>query len=330
MKALILSAGFGTRLRPITDKVPKPLVPVLNVPVIEYNICFLKHYGITELYINLHHMPEKMKEHLGDGSRFGVKITYLFEKQILGTGGSIASMKEHAAERFIVMNADTIFDFDLEKMLDFHTSRKALVTLGLIRAKEGAEHAVVAAASDGRLIRMLDGSPFGTVPSANAIFSGIHIIEPGLFDYLPAGIFYSITSEVYQRLVRERADLLGFFLDGRWYDTGTPDSLIEASFDLLGHLPLSYPVPQLLKAHGLAADQLVLLGKKIKLPAVPVLPPVIIGDGAKLSEMPGIGPWLVVGAGATVKNGRAVQNAIYLPGAQGELVIRTERGQLYY
>ena len=89
-------------------------------------------------------------------------------------------------------------------------------------------------------------------------------------------------------------------------------------------------MPQLLNAHGLATDQLVILGKKIKLPAVPVLPPVIIGDGAKLSEMPQIGPWLVVGAGATVKNGRAVQNAIYLPGAQGELLLRTEHGQLYY
>ncbi len=330
MKALLLSAGFGTRLRPITDKVPKPLVPVLNVPVIEYNLCFLKHHGITDICINLHHMPEKIKDHLGDGSRFGVKITYLFEKRILGTGGGIAGMKEHAGGRFIVMNADTIFDFDLEKMLDFHSSKKALVTLGLIRAQEGQEHAVVAAAGDGRLIRMLDGSPFGAVPSANAIFSGIHIIEPGLFDYLPAGIFYSITGEVYQRLVRERADLLGYFIDGRWYDTGTPDALIDASFDLLGHLPLSYPVPQLMKAHGLNTEQLVLLGKKTNMPAVPVLPPVIIGDNAKLTGMPEVGPWLVVGTGATVKGGAAVTKAIYLPGAQGEQVFRTERGQLYY
>jgi NDP-sugar pyrophosphorylase family protein len=330
MKALILSAGFGTRLRPITDKLPKPLIPVLNVPVIEYNIHFLKHFGITDIYINLHHLPEKMKEHLGDGSRFGVKLSYLFEKEILGTGGSIAGMKEHSAERFLVMNADTIFDFDLEKMLDFHASKKALVTLGLIHAKEGAEHAVVAAAGDGRLIRMLDGSPFGARPSANAIFSGIHIIEPGLFDYLPAGIFYSITTEVYQRLVRERADILGYFIEGCWFDTGTPGSLIDCSFDLLSGLPLSYPVPQLLKAHGLTTDQLVLLGKKTKLPAVPVLPPVIIGDGAKLSGMNTVGPWLVVGDGAKVSGGTAVQNAIYLPGAQGDLVIRTERGQLYY
>lgn len=330
MKALLLSAGLGTRMRPMTDRIPKPLLPVLNVPVIEYNINFLKKHGITDLCVNLHHCPEQIKEHLGDGGRWGVRIAYLFEKDILGTGGAIASMKDLTTERFIVMNADTIVDMDIEKMLDFHIARKALVTLGLIRAREGQEHAVVAASGDGRLIRMLGGTPFAALPPANAIFSGIHIIEPALFDYLPHGIYSSITSEIYQRLVCERSDIVGWFIDGLWYDIGTPDSFVTASFDLISRLPLSYPVPQLLKAQGLTTDQIVLLGKKSKIPAVPVYPPVVVGEGAKITGTKQVGPWLVVGDGVSIKSDGPVANAVYLPGAKGGSVIVTDRGRIHY
>ena len=115
MKALILSAGFGTRMSPLTDTTPKPLVPVLNRPVIEYNINFLKYFGIKEIFINLHYGKEKIQSTLGNGKKYGVKIKYLTENEILGTGGAIASMEEHVDSPFIVINSDTIFDFDLMK-----------------------------------------------------------------------------------------------------------------------------------------------------------------------------------------------------------------------
>jgi len=329
MKALLLAAGFGTRLRPITNKTPKALVPVLNVPVIEYGIAFLKHHGITEIFINLHHLSEKIRDHLGDGSQFGVSITYLFEKEILGTGGSIASMKPHVSERFLVMNADVICDFDLEAFIDRHVAAKALVTLGLVRASEGDKDAVVTL-SEGRIVRLLNGSPYDPLPAANAIFTGIHLIEPALFDYLPAGIFYSITSDVYQRLVCERTDIHGCFIEGRWYDAGTPETLVAASFDLLGNLPLSYPVPQLMKGYSLPADQLVILGKKAKVPAVPIRPPVIVGNQVKVIGVKTLGPWLVLGDGVSLSGGFALEREVYLPGANGKRRIETTAGVLYY
>ncbi len=330
MKALLLAAGFGTRLRPITEKTPKALVPVLNVPLIEYGISFLKHHGITEIFINLHHLPDRIREHLGDGERFGVKITYLFEKEILGTGGSIASMKSHVSERFLVMNSDVICDFDLEAFVDRHIAEGALVTLGLVEAKEGDPHAVVTVDADGRVIRLLEGTSQPSLPSANAVFTGIHLIEPRLFDYLPAGIFYSITSDVYQRLVHERSDIRGQFIGGRWHDAGTPETLVAASFDLLSNLTLSYPVTALQKSYGLSSDQLVLLGKRVKAPAVPINPPVAIGNNCKMTGVASLGPWLVVGDKSHLSPGAATERAIYLPGADGTHRIDTPRGALYY
>lgn len=333
MKALILSAGFGSRMTPITDTIPKPLVPVLNTPVIEYSINLLKHYGIGEFFINLHHGADKIMEYLGDGSRYGISITYLHEKEILGTGGAIGSLKGKVDETLIVINSDTIFDFNLEEMIDFHFSRKDIVTLGLLPASPKDPRAVLTVDKAGTIIRILDKAFFYPLPEGEFIFTGIHIIEPHLFEYIPSEIFVSITNDIYSRMVEDREAIGGFAIKGKWWDMGTPDAYYKCSFELMDSLPLSYFNP--LKRFALcpecfSRENLVVMGKVDKIPAVPINPPVIIADNVKLEEITHLGPNLIIGSNVRLDRKKEVENAIYFPNAGGKNFVKVEKGIIYY
>ena len=240
MKALILAAGFGTRMAPITDTIPKPLIPVLNRPTIEYNIYFLKHYGIKEIYINLHSHGEKIAKALGNGSKYGVSIEYLPEQEILGTGGAIASMAPFVKkEPFVVINSDTIFNFDLDKMIESHNHSDSLATLGILPASQNDPRSVIRVDGN-KIVRMLNESIYDTIPEGNALFTGIHVINPQLLEFIPKGCFVSITSYVYKRAVKSRRNLNAFYIKGNWWDMGTPDGYLDCSFELLRTLPLKF------------------------------------------------------------------------------------------
>lgn len=333
MKALILAAGLGTRMAPITESIPKPLIPVLNRYVIEYNINFLKHYGVKEIYINLYHNGEKIANALGNGKKYGVKINYLREKEILGTGGSIGSMRNHVDGPFIVINSDTIFDFDLEEMIDSHNSSGAQVTLGVIHSDPRDTRAVVTVNDSGRITRMIDSSINDIVPEGNAIFTGLHIINPSLLEYIPEKIFLSITSYVYRRMIEEKEHINAVFIDGKWWDMGTPDDYLKCTFELLKHLPLRYFDPfekYSLKPDNLSGEGVVVLGKNVKVPTVPLNPPLVIGDNADLENVKEAGPNLIVGDKVKLTESSEAVNTVYLKGSEGEKVLFGKKGKIYY
>jgi len=333
VKALILAAGLGTRMAPITESVPKPLIPVLNRYVIEYNINFLKHYGVKEIFINLYHNGDKISEALGNGKKYGVKIKYLKEKEILGTGGAIGTMRGYTNEPFIVLNSDTIFDFNLESMIDSHQSSGAQVTLGFIHSDPRDSRAVVTVDDGGQVTRMIDAAITETVPEGNAIFTGLHIINPSLLEYIPEKIFLSITSYVYKRMIEEKELINGVFIDGKWWDMGTPDEYLNCTFELLKSLPLSYFDPfekYSLKPDGLSGEGVVVLGKNVKIPTVPLNPPLILGNNSDLENVKVAGPNLVVGDKVKLKDSSESVNAVYLKGTDGEKVLLGKRGKIFY
>ena len=343
MKALILAAGFGTRMAPITDNIPKPLIPVLNRPTIEYNIYFLKHYGIKEIYINLHSHGEKIAKALGNGSKYGVSIEYLPEKEILGTGGAIASMEPFVKkEPFVVINSDTIFNFDLDKMIESHNHSDSLATLGILPASQKDPRAVIRVDGN-KIVRMLNESIYDTIPEGNALFTGIHVINPQLLEFIPKGCFVSITSYVYKRAIKSRRNLNAFYIKGNWWDMGTPDGYLECSFELLRTLPLKffddtdifgdyYHTKYEDFAGSKNEDFFVALGKKLNFPPIKQEPPIVIGNNCEIEKNSEIvlGPNLIAGNGAVLTADHELSNAVYLPGADGTKVIYGKNGKIYY
>ena len=201
MRAIILSAGYGTRLWPLTEDRTKPAIPILGKPLVGYAAEYLAGYGFDEIVVNLHHRPESVRKALGDGSRFGVKLHYVEEPLILGTSGALDNTREFFdRETFLVVNGKIITDIDLKAALDTHRRMNALATLVLLPNTRRERFSVVET-QDGRVTRFA-GMPKpedeGTTP---LMFTGIHIMEPRIFDYVPRGVFSDSVVDVYPQAI---------------------------------------------------------------------------------------------------------------------------------
>jgi mannose-1-phosphate guanylyltransferase len=234
MKAMVFAAGEGQRLRPITDKTPKSLVAVAGRPMIEYPLLLLRHYGINEIIINLHHLGEQVEAHLGDGAKLGVKITYSREPELLDTGGGLLKAKQFLdKETFIVINTDVLIDLPLAEVLAFHRRTKASATLVLRPDARAEQFGSMDVAEDGRICRFLNT----TLPGAGSIsmsvlmFTGVQVLEPRVFDYMPSPAEsekFSTTKHVYPKMLLHKERLYGFRFEGFWQDLGTVDRIKNA------------------------------------------------------------------------------------------------------
>lgn len=228
---MILAAGLGTRLRPLTDTIPKPLIEVAGRPMIAYPLGLLRDAGITEVAINLHHLGAQIRDALGDGGAYGVRITYFNEDPILDTGGAIAAAREVlSAGPFVVLNADTITAIRLQEVIEFHRHRGATATLVLRADPEVQRYGALEIDAEARIRRIL-GAPKQLPsdvrePLQALMFAGIHVIEPRIFDYLPSGV-YSITRATYPAMLAAGEPLYGFVHDGFWRVLDTPAGLEE-------------------------------------------------------------------------------------------------------
>ncbi|MEK7747616.1 MAG: nucleotidyltransferase family protein [Nitrospirota bacterium] len=226
---MILAAGFGHRLRPMTEHLPKPLLPVSGIPLIHYNILLLKHYGITDIMINVHYHADKIMDALGDGSQFNVQITYSKEDHILGTGGGIKNLQSKLGDAdFLVINADILVDIDLAQLISFHQKNKPRATLVLRKDPNLAQYGIIETDSDARIQNILSKVPVAKGCFQERMFTGIHIITPKVFDYIPPGTFYSITDS-YIEMLKKEEHLCGYFMDGYWNDIGVEARYQEVS-----------------------------------------------------------------------------------------------------
>ena len=186
MKAMILAAGVGSRLDPLTRNVPKPMVPIVNRPVIEHIVEKLKKHGVTEIMVNLHYLGDVIKEHLGDGSKWGVKISYAQEDRLWGDAGSVKRAEEFFGDgTFLVVGGDDISDMDLTRLVKLHQDKKAVSTIALSLVDDPSEYGIVLMNERGRITRFLE-KPKGEVIFSNTANTGIYVFEPEVFDVDPA------------------------------------------------------------------------------------------------------------------------------------------------
>jgi NDP-sugar pyrophosphorylase family protein len=231
MKAMVLAAGQGTRLRPITDNQPKALVPVARRPMIEYSLLLLRHYGIREIIINLHQFGEQIERHLGDGRKLGVEITYSYEPELLDTGGGLLKAKSFLENgTFIVINTDVLIDLNLAELIAFHKEVRPPVTLVLRPDENADQYGSMDVDSSGRIHRFLKSkAPLApSVPTRKLMFTGVQILEPRVFEYMdPAETAqkFSTTKETYPRMLLAGEALFGFCFDGFWQDLGTVERI---------------------------------------------------------------------------------------------------------
>jgi mannose-1-phosphate guanylyltransferase len=233
-KAMVLAAGLGTRLRPITDTVPKPLVDIDGRPMIEYPLRMLAAAGVREVVVNLHHLGDAIRAALGDGARYGIRIHYSPEDPILDTGGAIVGARRWLEdEPFFLANSDAMLDPDLAMLWSRHAERGAIATL-VVREDAAAErYGALDVDASGRIRRMLGRprEPTTVEPLARHMFCGVHAISPEIFAHLPGRRVFSITRDVYVPLVEAGAALYAMPYTGYWRDLGTIDSVSKARED---------------------------------------------------------------------------------------------------
>lgn len=222
VKAMILAAGLGTRLRPLTDVCPKPLVPIANQPAIERSITYLKQHGYNRIAVNTHHHARPMADFLGDGSRFGVEIHVSHEPSILGTAGGIRNVKDFwKHDTLLVINGDVLTDIDLEEALRFHSASGAVATLVLHSHPLFSQILL----DEQGIVRDISSGP---LPERLA-FTGIHLLEPGLLEWVPREGFADIVT-CYRRMIAGGEKVAGYISRGRyWRDIGTIESYLEAN-----------------------------------------------------------------------------------------------------
>jgi NDP-sugar pyrophosphorylase family protein len=221
MKALVLSAGLGTRLLPLTQTTPKPLILLKGQPLISYTLRYLKQYGITDIFINLHHLGDQIKNRLGNGSAYGVKITYSEEPVILGTGGGMKKLeKAFATAPFLVINSDVLTDFPLSDLIAFHHEKKGMASLVLREDPNVDLFGPIEIDSRGQIRTILKKGKPSSEHFKKLMFTGIHLVDPNVLRSIPEAVFYSIT-DTYIDLLHQNQLLFGLEMKGFWGDLGT-------------------------------------------------------------------------------------------------------------
>ncbi|MBI2989252.1 MAG: NDP-sugar synthase [Deltaproteobacteria bacterium] len=235
MKAMVFAAGYGERLRPLTEKIPKALIPVAGRPMIEYPLLLLRHYGITEIIINVHHLGEKIQALLQDGKKLGLRITYSEEKELLDTGGGLLRARSFLGhETFIVINSDVIIDLPLAEVIESHQKRGATATLVLRPDPQADLYGPIETSGNLRIQRFLGHKApesESAVGLTKFMFTGVQILDPKVFDYMEstgASSKFGITKVTYPRMLTQGARLYGFPFFGYWQDTGTLERIKEA------------------------------------------------------------------------------------------------------
>ena len=300
MKAIIMAGGFGTRLRPLTCNTPKPMAPVMNKPMMHHIVELLKKHGITDLISTLFYSPDTITNHFGDGSRLGVKMSYVKADADYGTAGSVRNATKGFSERTLVISGDVLTDFDLSAAIRYHEEKKSKATIILTHATNPLAFGVVITASDGKITRFLEKPSWGEVFS-DTINTGIYILEPEVLEIIPYREEFDFSKNLFPHLLRHDMGLYGYISDGYWRDIGNLNEYQEAHIDALAGAVkiniegtkdggLYYGEGCNLQRDKLHIHGTVLLGKNVT-----------IGDDTKLSNCV-IGDNCVIGPGAVLRN----------------------------
>ena len=232
-KAMILAAGMGTRLRPLTSAVPKCLLPVGNTPIIKHQVRWLKRYGVRKVAVNLYHKGDEIKAALGDGAAYGVDIRYSPEETLLGTAGGIRRMEAFLNETCYLVYGDTVSNVDLSSLAEFHRQKQALITIVLFEAANPSETGIVDIDEDGKVTGFTEKPPGGKRPGMLSN-GGIYILEPEILNYIADDGYSDFGFDVFPRLIEEKVPVYGYRLDPEEYliDIGTIKKYRQVNIDI--------------------------------------------------------------------------------------------------
>ncbi|MFL5871245.1 MAG: sugar phosphate nucleotidyltransferase [Solirubrobacterales bacterium] len=307
MRAMVMAAGLGTRLRPLTYEVPKPMVPVANRPVMELLLRLLARQGFGEVVANLHWFPETIESRFGDGAEQGVELTYIHEPELTGTAGGVRAAREFLTAEdgpFVVLAGDALTDIDLNALADAHANNGGIATLTTKRVSNVSEYGVVVTDGQGRV------SGFQEKPDPSEALSDlancmIYVLEPEIFDYFPASDPVDFALDVFPELLAHDVPFNVHVTDAYWNDVGSLPEYLQGNLDVV------------LGAVGVeAAGELVDGGREGALgDQVESSGSILLAEGARIAPGARLDGPLVVGPGASVGAGARVRESVLLPGA---------------
>lgn len=312
MKAVILAGGAGTRLRPLTETRPKPMVPVANRPLLEHTVRLLRRHGFRELVMTLHYHPWVIQEHFGDGSRWGVSIAYSVEREALGTAGGVRRAADllggALGETVLVISGDALTDIDLTGLVAYHRSRGAAFTMALGRVADASQFGVASLAPDGRLVRFAEKPGRGEAFS-DLVNTGIYVMESRVLGLVPAGEAWDFSRQLIPALLARGEAVFGWPAAGYWCDVGTPERYLQANFDALaGQVALEMPGGLLGAGIRVGADADIHPGALLQ-------GPLLVGEGAVIGAGARVGGYALIGPGCTIGAGAVVRRAVVWAGA---------------
>lgn len=297
---MVLAAGLGTRLRPLTNLVPKPLAPIANRPLLEYTFALLAAAGVREAVVNAHHLPDELERGLRALDASGLALHVSRERQILGTAGGLKRAESFlAGGTFLLLNGDFLIDLDLRAVLEFHAQQHATATMVLTPDEDAG---VLGVDPDGVIRRFIAPRPaHEPAGRLSCGFTGVHVLEPEIFRAIPANTPWEINRQVYPELLARGRRVCGFVHRGYWREAGSPGGYLAANRDVLaGRAGALVPRP----------------GAGAPAPAgVACAPPVLVGAGVLAGPGVELGPETVVGPQARIGAGARIRRSVVLEGA---------------
>lgn len=308
VQAVIMAGGEGSRLRPLTCDRPKPMVPMLNKPVMEYAVELLKKHSIFDIGVTLQYMPQEIINYFGDGSGHGVNMQYFVEEQPLGTAGSIKNAAGFIKDTFIVVSGDALTDFDLSEAIRFHKEKRAIATLVLTPVEIPLEYGVVITEKNGQIRSFLEKPGWGEVFS-DTVNTGIYILEPEVMEFIPQGQKYDFSKDLFPRLLNQGKPLYGASLTGYWCDIGNLKQYQEAHYAAMdGRVSVTL--------NGDWRGDKILVGRNCTIdPTAALTGPVMIGDNCHIGQNAIVGPYVVLGNNCKIDQGASLKRSVIWDGS---------------
>jgi mannose-1-phosphate guanylyltransferase len=309
MKAVILVGGPGTRLQPLTDNVPKSIVPVLNRPVLEHMITYLRQFGVEDVILTLNYLPDMIQNLFGDGKNYGVRLTYCLEKEPLGTAGAVRNTSDYLKSTFIVLNGDIFTEMDITGMLAHHKENNARATIALTWVDNPSAFGVVETDEKQKVQRFIEKPPPGE-ETTHWINAGTYILEPEVLEYIPAGRHYMFEKGLFPGLLEAGEYVYGYPYRGYWLDMGTLEKYFSLNMDLLlskTHSPLTKDYRQ----DGIYRGESVAVH-----PSALISAPSVIGSGCRIGKEVRIAGPVTIGRECILEDGASLENTVLWDGVR--------------
>lgn len=329
MQAILIAGGFGTRLKPVTDTCPKPALPIMGKPFLEYQLDLLRKIGVKRVIFSLHHLADQIMEIFQDGSQYDMEFFYAVENEPLGTGGGIKNCEPFMNDdRILIFNGDVLTDIDLNDVINFHDSRNAAITIVMTPVEDPTQYGVIFTKPDGQIEQFIE-KPEKEKATQNTINAGIYIYEREVLDEIPTGQNYSVERGLYPKMLSKNMPLFGYATDAYWLDIGTPEKFMKAHWDLMDG-KVNLEVGGLNVKPGIWTSRDLVQGQEEVLIRPNVKPPVYIGSGAQFDGNAEIGPYVVLNRMVKLRGPIKASNAIFMDFASAHGEVEIENTIVHY